>query len=159
MRNVVLGTVAAMAIAVGGSAVKAADLVDTVLTEGSFTTLVAGLQRAELVDTLRGEGPFTVFAPNDDAFLALPEGTVDMLLDPVNRDQLQAVLTYHVVPGVVMSEAAAGTVVELETVHGQMLTVDGTGDAVTVNGATVITADVEAANGIIHVIDAVLMPD
>ena len=115
-------------------------------------------QAAGLEETLRSPGPFTVFAPTDDAFAALPEGTVEDLLMPENQDQLVAILTYHVVPGTVMAADAAGSVVELETAQGDFLTVDGTGDGVTVNGANVVTADIEADNGVIHVIDAVIIP-
>ncbi len=143
---------------VGGTA-HAADIVDTAAAAGSFDTLVTAVETAGLVETLKGEGPFTVFAPTDDAFAALPEGTLDSLLQEENRDQLVAILTFHVVPGRVMSGDAAGQTVELETVQGQALTVDGTGDGVTVEGASVVQADVEADNGVIHVIDAVLLPE
>lgn len=133
------------------------DIVDTAVAAGSFNTLVAAVKAAGLVDTLKGDGPFTVFAPTDEAFSNLPEGTVASLLEEANRDQLVAILTYHVVPGKVMAADLAGQVIEAATVNGANLDVDGT-DGVTVNGATVVTADVEASNGVIHVIDTVLMP-
>ena len=156
-RMALLGAVA-LPLASAGVPAAAADIVQTAVDAGQFETLVAAVQAAELVEVLQGEGPFTVFAPTDEAFAALPEGTVEGLLEPANKDQLVAVLTYHVVPGVVMAEDAAGNTVELETVQGEMLTVDGTGDGVTVNGANVISADVMADNGVIHVIDAVILP-
>ena len=136
----------------------AADIVDTAVAAGSFETLVAAVQAADLVDVLKGEGPFTVFAPTDEAFAALPEGTIESLLELENRDQLVASLTYHVVPGELMAVDAEGASVDLATVQGASLTVDGTGEGVTVNGANVISADVAADNGVIHVIDAVIMP-
>lgn len=134
-----------------------ADIVDTAIAAGSFNTLVAAVQAAGLVDTLKGDGPFTVFAPTDEAFSALPEGTVESLLEEANRDKLVAILTYHVVPGKVMAADLVGQTMDAETVNGQTVAVDGT-DGVTVNGATVTTADVDASNGVIHVIDAVLLP-
>ena len=123
-------------------------------TEG-FSTLVAAVSAAGLVDTLNGEGPFTVFAPTDDAFAALPAGVLDALLLPENKDVLTQILTYHVVPGQVM--AADVTDGEVATVEGQSVTLS-TADGVTVNGAKVIQADVVTSNGVIHAIDAVLLP-
>ena len=149
----------AIPLAVGAGSAHAADIVDTAVAAGDFNTLVAAVQAAGLVETLKGEGPFTVFAPTDDAFAALPEGTVQSLLQPENRDQLVAILTYHVVPGTVMSSDAVGQAVELETVEGGTVAVDGTGGGVTVDGANVVAADIEADNGVIHVIDQVIMPD
>lgn len=134
------------------------DIVDTAVEAGQFETLVAAVQAAELVDTLKGEGPFTVFAPTDEAFAALPEGTVDELLKPENQSQLQAILTYHVVPGKIMAEDAMAAD-SATTVQGQDLTLTTTDGSVMVNDATVIQADVEASNGVIHVIDGVLMPE
>ncbi|EGU41210.1 fasciclin domain-containing protein [Vibrio splendidus] len=133
------------------------DIVDVAVENGSFTTLVAAVKAAGLVDTLKGEGPFTVFAPTDEAFAALPDGTVDMLLKPENKDKLVAVLTYHVVPGKVMAE----DVVKLDsavTVQGESVTISTDHDVVMINKAHVVTADVKASNGVIHVIDAVLLP-
>ncbi|GAB4511118.1 MAG: fasciclin domain-containing protein [Roseibium sp.] len=141
------------------SAAKAGskDIVDTAVDAGSFKTLVAAVQAAGLVDTLKGEGPFTVFAPTDEAFAKLPEGTVENLLKPENKDQLVAVLTYHVVPGKVMSADIAGKKAAVASVQGGEISVDAT-DGVKVDDATVITADVEASNGVIHVIDTVILP-
>ena len=134
-----------------------ADIVDVAAENGSFNTLVAAVKAAGLVDTLKGEGPFTVFAPTDDAFAKLPDGTVDMLLMPENKDKLVSVLTYHVVPGKVM----AADVVKLDkatTVQGQDVMIKTMGDKVMVNDANVIATDVKAKNGVIHVIDTVIMP-
>ncbi|WP_422375102.1 fasciclin domain-containing protein [Roseibium sp.] len=141
------------------SAAKAGskDIVDTAVGAGSFNTLVAAVQAAGLVDTLKGDGPFTVFAPTDEAFAKLPEGTVENLLKPENKDQLIAVLTYHVVPGKVMSSDIAGKKAEVASVQGGEISVDAT-DGVKVDNATVVTADVEASNGVIHVIDTVILP-
>ena len=134
-----------------------ADIVDTAVAAGSFNTLVAAVQAAGLEDTLRGEGPFTVFAPTDDAFAALPEGTVESLLQPANKDQLVSILTYHVIAGKTKSADLAGQSISVATVNGADVAVDGT-DGVTVNGANVVQADIWASNGVIHVIDAVIMP-
>ena len=134
------------------------DIVDTAVGAGSFTTLVAAVQAAGLVDTLKSEGPFTVFAPTDEAFAALPEGTVESLLLPENKDQLISILTYHVVPGKVMSGDIAGKQMEVTTVQGSMANVDAT-DGVKIDGANVVSPDIEASNGVIHVIDAVILPN
>lgn len=134
-----------------------ADIVDTAVAAGSFNTLVAAVQAAGLVDTLKGEGPFTVFAPTDDAFAKLPEGTVETLLKPENKDQLQAILTYHVLAGKVTSGDIAGKTLSPQTVNGQTIDVDAT-NGVKINSANVVTADIEASNGVIHVIDSVLLP-
>jgi uncharacterized surface protein with fasciclin (FAS1) repeats len=130
------------------------DIVDVAVANG-FTTLAAAVEAAGLVETLKGEGPFTVFAPTDEAFAALPAGVLDALLLPENKDTLAKILTYHVVSGAVM--AADVTDGEVPTVEGQNITLS-TADGVTVNGATVIAADVVASNGVVHVIDAVLLP-
>ncbi len=135
-----------------------ADIVDTAIAAGSFTTLVAAVEAAGLVETLKGAGPFTVFAPTDEAFAALPEGTVDTLLLPENKDQLVAILTYHVVPGKVMSSDIAGKEMSVATVNGAEIDINAT-TGVMVNGANVVTADIEASNGVIHVIDAVILPE
>jgi len=132
------------------------DIVDTAVGAGSFNTLVAAVGAAGLVDTLKGDGPFTVFAPTDDAFAALPEGTVETLLKPENKDQLVAILTYHVVPGKVMSGDLSDGMTAA-TVQGGDVTIKTEG-GVMVNDANVVTADVEASNGVIHVIDKVIMP-
>ncbi len=133
------------------------DIVDTAVDAGQFKTLVAAVQAAGLVDTLKGDGPYTVFAPTDEAFAKLPEGTVENLLKPENKDQLVAVLTYHVVPGKVMSSDIAGKKIEAATVQGSELTIDAMKD-VKVDNAKVIAADIEASNGVIHVIDTVVLP-
>ncbi len=132
------------------------DIVDTAVDAGSFTTLVAAVQAAGLVDTLKGEGPFTVFAPTDEAFAALPEGTVEDLLKPENKDKLIAILTYHVVAGKVMSGDLSNGMMA-PTVQGSDVKIMTEG-GVTVNGAKVVSADIEASNGVIHVIDAVIIP-
>ncbi len=133
------------------------DIVDIASSNDTFSTLVAAVGAADLVDTLKGDGPFTVFAPTNAAFAALPEGTVDNLLLPENKDQLVAILTYHVVPGAVTSDQLAGQRMDVATVNGATVHVDGT-DGVTVNNANVTQADIIASNGVIHVIDAVLLP-
>ncbi len=132
------------------------DIVDTAVSAGSFSTLVAAVQAAELVDTLKGEGPFTVFAPTDEAFAALPEGTVETLLKPENKEQLVAVLTYHVVPGKVMSGDLSDDMTAA-TVQGGDITID-LDSGVMINDANVVQADIETSNGVIHVIDKVILP-
>jgi len=132
--------------------------VDTAVAAGQFTTLAKALQAAGLVETLKGPGPFTVFAPTDAAFAKLPSGTLDDLLKPENKDQLRAVLTYHVVPGKIMAADLAGKKTNAKTVEGSSLAIDATGKVVKVNDATVTKADVAASNGVIHVIDGVLLP-
>jgi len=153
---------AALGLFLGAAALPAAaaekDIVDTAVGAGSFNTLVAAVEAAGLVETLKGEGPFTVFAPTDAAFAALPEGTVQTLLEPGNKDRLVAVLTYHVIPGKVMSADIAGKMLEAETVQGSTVAIDAT-EGVTVDGASVTAADIEATNGVIHVIDRVILPD
>ena len=134
----------------------AKDIVDTAVGAGSFNTLVAAVTAAGLVDTLKGEGPFTVFAPTDEAFAKLQAGTVEELLKPENKDQLTAILTYHVVPGKVMSTDLTEGMMAA-TVQGAEVTITLDGGA-KVNGAAVTTADIEATNGVIHVIDTVIMP-
>jgi uncharacterized surface protein with fasciclin (FAS1) repeats len=124
---------------------------------GQFETLAAALTAADLVDTLKSPGPFTVFAPTDAAFASLPEGTVATLLEPENRDQLVAILTYHVVPGELMA-ADVAKYSQAETVNGAMLNVSASGDGVMIDDASVTAADIGASNGVIHVIDHVLMP-
>ncbi len=138
------------------------DIVDIAASNPDFSTLVAAVQAAGLVETLKGDGPFTVFAPTNDAFAALPEGTVETLLLPENKDQLVSILTYHVIPGAVTSDQVIGQRLDVATVQGETVTVDGTGGkleaAVRVNDANVISADIIATNGVIHVIDKVLLP-
>ncbi|AWM86985.1 fasciclin domain-containing protein [Microvirga sp. 17 mud 1-3] len=136
----------------------AADIVETAVSNGNFKTLTAALQAAGLVDTLKGKGPYTVFAPTDEAFKKLPAGTVENLLKPENKAQLQKVLTYHVVAGNVMSGDLKGKTTDAKTVEGSPVRVDASGSTVKVNDATVTKADVKASNGVIHVIDTVIMP-
>jgi len=136
---------------------KSKDIVDTAVAAGQFTTLAAALQAADLVDTLKGDGPFTVFAPTDAAFAKLPEGTVESLLKPENRDQLVAILTYHVVAG----KVEAADVVKLDeakTVNGQDVQITVADNGVQINNANVVKTDIEASNGVIHVIDTVIIP-
>ena len=133
------------------------DIVDVAAANGSFSTLVAAVKAAGLVDTLKGDGPFTVFAPTDEAFAKLPAGTVENLLKSENKDKLTAILTYHVVSGKVM----AADVVKLDsatTVQGQSVNVTTNDGSVMINNANVVMADVKASNGVIHVIDTVLLP-
>jgi uncharacterized surface protein with fasciclin (FAS1) repeats len=158
MRRSVLAAVAAIPLAFGAVAAKAADIVDTAVSAGQFETLVAAVKAAGLVETLKGSGPFTVFAPTDEAFAKLPAGTVENLLKPENKETLVAVLTYHVVPGKIMSGDVDGKMAMVETVQGSELSVDAT-DGVKVDEATVIAADIEASNGVIHVIDTVVLPN
>jgi uncharacterized surface protein with fasciclin (FAS1) repeats len=141
------------------SSAASLDIVDRAIDARAFTTLVAAVSEAGLVETLKGEGPFTVFAPNDAAFAKLPAGTVESLLQPENRDTLTQILTYHVVPGRVMSSDIAGKALDAQTVSGIPLSIDATGGGVMVGGASVTTADVMASNGVIHVIDTVLIPE
>ena len=136
-----------------------ADIVDTAVSAGSFETLVAAVKAAGLVETLKSDGPFTVFAPTDDAFAKLPAGTVDMLLKPENKDKLVAILTYHVVPGKVMAADLAGKKLGAKTVQGSDVNIDATHGGVMVDDAKVIKADIATSNGVIHVIDHVIMPN
>jgi uncharacterized surface protein with fasciclin (FAS1) repeats len=132
------------------------DLIETATAAGSFTTLARALEAAGLVETLKGEGPFTVFAPTDEAFAKLPEGTLDALLE--DKEKLAAILTYHVVPGEVTSEQVA-TLTSARTVNGKELTIAAADGKVTVGNAAVTQADIPATNGVIHVIDSVLLPE
>lgn len=155
-------TVALLTIFLSASALIAGsqpkmDIVDTAVGAGSFNTLVAAVQAAGLADTLKGEGPFTVFAPTDDAFAKLPAGTVEDLLKPENKDKLAAILTYHVVSGKVMAKDVM-TMKEAKTVNGGMVMISMDADIVMIDNAKVVQADVECSNGVIHVIDTVIMP-
>ena len=154
-----LAVAAVMApLVVGATNVRAADdIVDTAVKAGSFETLVTALKAAGLVETLKGAGPFTVFAPNDEAFAKLPKGTVEDLLKPENKAKLSSILTYHVVSGKVMSKEIAGKTTTAKSVEGSEISIDATKD-VMVDKAKVIKADIETSNGVIHVIDAVIMP-
>ena len=133
------------------------DIVDTAIKAGSFNTLVAAVQAAELVETLKSKGPFTVFAPTDEAFSKLDKATLESLLKPENKDQLVAILTYHVVAGKVMSTDITGNM-EPVTVNGSTINITLNNGKVMINDATVISADVDTDNGVIHVIDTVLIP-
>ena len=154
--------VAVVAIAMGASVAEAQsankDIVDTAVAAGSFKTLVKAVQAAELVDTLKGKGPFTVFAPTDEAFAKLPQGTLDDLLKPENKARLRRILTYHVVPG----RVTAADVVKLKSakaVSGDTIAISANGGSVTVDGARVVKTDINTSNGVIHVIDSVILPD
>ena len=157
LRNIAAAAAFAVSSLALSAQAYAADIVDTAIAAGNFKTLVAAVQAAGLVDTLKGAGPFTVFAPTDEAFAKLPAGTVDDLLKPENKDKLVAILTYHVVPGKVMAADVAGKETMAKSVQGGEITVNGT-NGVKVDGATVVQADIVADNGVIHVIDAVIMP-
>ncbi|MBM3408625.1 MAG: fasciclin domain-containing protein [Gammaproteobacteria bacterium] len=158
LRKTFLSLAAGALVSVMSVTAQAADIVDTAVKAGQFKTLAAALTAADLVAVLKGPGPFTVFAPTDEAFKKLPPGTVENLLKPENKAQLVKILTYHVVPGKVMSSALAGKKTDAKTVEGGMVMVDATSGGVNVNGAKVLSADVAADNGVIHVIDTVLMP-
>lgn len=134
------------------------DIVDTAVAAGDFKTLVAAVKAADLVDTLKGAGPFTVFAPNDAAFAKIPKEKLDELLKPENKAKLASILTYHVVPGKVDS-AAASKLTSAKTVNGKELKISKKDDGLYINDAKVIKADIEASNGVIHVIDTVVMPE
>ena len=160
MKKFVTTSIAALAIvalaATGGQA-QNKDIVDTAVSAGSFKTLAAALKAADLVDTLKGAGPFTVFAPTDEAFAKLPAGTLENLLKPENKEKLKAILTYHVVAGKVM----AADVVKLKTaktVQGSTIDISTMGGKVKVDNANVVKTDIAASNGVIHVIDTVIMP-
>ena len=134
------------------------DIVGTAIAAGSFQTLVTALKAADLVDTLKGAEPFTVFAPTDEAFAKLPAGTLDNLLKPENKEKLRAILTYHVIPGNVPS-AKVVTLSSAKTLNGQEVKITANGGDVMVNNAHVVKADIPASNGVIHVIDTVILPD
>lgn len=133
------------------------DIVDTAVAAGSFTTLAAALDAADLIGTLKGDGPFTVFAPTDAAFAKLPAGTVEMLLKPENKAKLQAILTYHVVPRSVSSSEVV-KLKSAKTVNGQSVAIKVANGGVSIDGANVVKADIAASNGVIHVIDTVILP-
>jgi uncharacterized surface protein with fasciclin (FAS1) repeats len=161
MKRFGIGILAAFTLAMSAPAARAGaatgDIVETAASAGSFSTLVKALRAADLVDTLKGRGPFTVFAPTDEAFAKLPAGTLDSLLKPENRDKLRRILSYHVVSGKVL----ASDVVKLEsarTVSGDTLAIAAGSGGVTVGNARVVSTDVAASNGVIHVIDAVMLP-
>ena len=161
MKLTFIATITALVIALGAPdrivSAQGKDLVDTAIAAGSFKTLAKALQAADLVDTLKGPGPFTVFAPTDEAFAKLPAGTLETLLKPENKDKLRRVLTYHVVAG----KVGAADVVQLKSakaVSGDTIAVNAQGGVVLVDGAQAIKTDIQASNGVIHVIDAVILP-
>ena len=166
MKNRVTGiaSMAAVVLAVVGLAIGSnfaratnQDIVDTAVGAGQFKTLATALKAADLVKTLKGPGPFTVFAPTDEAFAKLPAGTVESLLKPENKAKLTAILTYHVVPGAVKAEQVT-KLDEAKTVNGAMVKISTEDGKVMINDATVVTADIPASNGVIHVIDKVILP-
>lgn len=160
MKKWMVGTTTALVMTLtmsGSLQAQGKDIVDTAVAAGQFKTLAAALTAAGLVETLKGGGPFTVFAPTDEAFAKLPKGTVEDLLKPENKAKLTAVLTYHVVPGKVMA-ADVTKVKEAKTVQGGSLKVTTAAGKVMIDNATVVTADIAASNGVIHVIDSVLLP-
>ena len=155
--NIVKKTLASVALlGFVATPALAADIVDTAAGNEDFSTLVAAVKAAGLVDTLKGEGPFTVFAPTNEAFAALPAGTVEDLLKPENKDKLTAILTYHVVPGKVMSTDLKDDM-KAKTAQGSEVTID-LDNGPMVNDAKVTSADIETDNGVIHVIDKVIIP-
>jgi uncharacterized surface protein with fasciclin (FAS1) repeats len=162
LKTLAIGTMAAVMMTVAVATPRAAsadakDIVDTAVAAGSFTTLAKALAAADLVDTLKGSGPFTVFAPTDAAFAKLPAGTVESLLKPENKKKLQRILTYHVVAG----KVTAADVVKLQSakaVSGDTITIKTQGGGVQVDNAQVVKTDIAASNGVIHVIDAVILP-
>ena len=160
MRKFVRASVAALALAsviVLPARAQEKDIVDTAVAAGSFKTLAAALQAAGLVETLKGKGPFTVFAPTDEAFAKLPAGTVENLLKPENKEKLKAVLTYHVVAGKVTAAQVTNLKVA-KTVQGGEAKISVKGGKVMVDNANVVKTDIMASNGVIHVIDTVIMP-
>jgi uncharacterized surface protein with fasciclin (FAS1) repeats len=166
MKSKITGIASAAAVAltvvgllIGGNLARASnqDIVDTAVGAGQFKTLATALKAADLVETLKGPGPFTVFAPTDEAFAKLPAGTVESLLKPENKAKLTAILTYHVVPGAVKAEQVT-KLDEAKTVNGAMVKISTEDGKVMINDATVTTADIPASNGVIHVIDKVILP-
>ena len=156
--SILFGFFAIMSPAVADGKAPKKDIVDTAVAAGSFKTLAAALGAAGLVDTMKGDGPFTVFAPTDKAFAKLPKGTVETLLKPENKDKLVAILTYHVVSGKVMSKTAV-TLDKATALSKKDIALAVKGQSLTLNGsAKVIKADIECSNGVIHVIDTVILP-
>ncbi|HZQ93810.1 MAG TPA: fasciclin domain-containing protein [Candidatus Sulfotelmatobacter sp.] len=151
----------ALALLLSSTAIKAGaaekDIIDTAVSAGSFNTLAAALRAADLIDALKGEGPFTVFAPTDDAFKKLPPATLESLLKPENKEKLRAILTYHVVSGKVTAEQVM-KLSTAKTLNGQNVGITTHGGTVMVNNAKVVKADIPASNGVIHVIDTVILP-
>lgn len=156
LKTAILAATIGLAGIQGASAAEK-DIVDTAVEAGQFKTLAAALDAAGLVATLKGSGPFTVFAPTDEAFAMLPAGTVESLLKPENKEKLTEILTYHVVPGKVMAADVTG-LDEAKTVNGKAIDITVDGQSVKVNDASVVKTDIAASNGVIHVIDKVIMP-
>jgi uncharacterized surface protein with fasciclin (FAS1) repeats len=162
LKSLALGTLAAVAMTVAPvtaapAVAQTKDIVDTAVAAGSFKTLAAALKAADLVDTLKGPGPFTVFAPTDEAFAKLPAGTVETLLKPENKAKLTRILTSHVVAGKVMA-ADAARLTSAKAVSGDTLTIAAQGGGVMIDKAKVVKTDIAASNGVIHVIDTVILP-
>ena len=156
--NIVAIAVIALSVSIGAASATSKNIVETAVQSGKFNTLVAALKAAGLVNTLNGKGPFTVFAPSDTAFSKLPAGTVDGLLKPENKAKLVSILAYHVIPGKVMSGDIAGKKISVKTVQGSKISVDAM-YGVKINDSNVVSADIAATNGVIHVIDKVLIPN
>ena len=156
--NIVSIAVITLSVSIGAASATSKNIVETAVQSGKFNTLVAALKAAGLVNTLNGKGPFTVFAPSDTAFSKLPAGTVDGLLMPENKAKLVSILAYHVIPGKVMSGDIAGKKISVKTVQGSKISVDAM-YGVKINDTNVVSADIAATNGVIHVIDKVLMPN
>ena len=156
--NIVLISLIALTVTISAASATSKNIVETAVQSGKFNTLVAALKAAGLVNTLNGKGPFTVFAPSDAAFSKLPAGTVDGLLMPENKAKLVSILAYHVIPGKVMSGDIVGKKLSVKTVQGSKLSVDAM-YGVKINDSNVVSADIAATNGVIHVIDQVLIPN
>tara|TARA_B100000809_G_C14995652_1_gene479620 strand:- start:316 stop:813 length:498 start_codon:yes stop_codon:yes gene_type:complete len=156
--NIVAIAVIALSVSIGAASATSKNIVETAVQSGKFNTLVAALKAAGLVNTLNGKGPFTVFAPSDTAFSKLPAGTVDGLLKPENKAKLVSILAYHVIPGKIMSGDIAGKKISVKTVQGSEISVDAM-YGVKINDSNVVSADIAATNGVIHVIDKVLIPN
>lgn len=157
-KSLLAGTALGLAFVLGIATASAKTVVEAAMEAGKFGKLVQAIQAAELVDALKGEGPITVFAPTDEAFAKLPEGTLEDLLKPENRERLRTVLELHVVPSKLTAESLKGQKSEIASLAGKPLSIDATGDGVKVSGANVIEADLAASNGVIHVIDTVILP-
>ena len=156
--NIVAIAVIALSVSIGAASATSKNIVETAVQSGKFNTLVAAIKAAGLVNTLNGKGPFTVFAPSDTAFSKLPAGTVDDLLMPENKAKLVSILAYHVIPGKIMSGDIAGKKISVKTVQGSEISVDAM-YGVKINDSNVVSADIAATNGVIHVIDKVLIPN
>ena len=156
--NIVAIAVIALSLSIGAASATSKNIVETAVQSGKFNTLVAALKAAGLVNTLNGKGPFTVFAPSDTAFSKLPAGTVDGLLKPENKAKLVSILAYHVIPGKIMSGDIAGKKISVKTVQGSEISVDAM-YGVKINDSNVVSVDIAATNGVIHVIDKVLIPN